>query len=662
MLPQRTLRSRKARAGSLQHVALAALIAVLGSLGFAVAVAAPAAADNWSPVSPGDFPDPDVICVPAACGAGATYYSFATQNFAPASQTINIQELTSSNGVNWSSVPGVPDALPTLGSWAKPGDTWAPSVTYNSTNSDFVMYYTATEKQTPGDQCIGVATSSSPGGPYDTNPYPTPIVCQDGTGWSAPTIDTGSTGPPSVGGSIDPDIFIDSSGNPYLLWKNDGNRVGAADTIWSVPLQSSYLLPASSTPTPLLTNAQSSWESSVIEGPYMYETVTPGSPPTDTYYLFFAGNDVNSNAYALGWASCSGPVGPCADRTTSSGPILSTGPGMSGPGGPTVFSLPPASGHATGQLVLALAAWQGTTVGYMNCGIRPMYEADLSFASSGSPPAPILSDPNPDGPAAVGATCPPPPPQPPPGYWQVASDGGVFTFGAAQFYGSTGAIKLNKPVVGMAATPDGKGYWLVASDGGIFAYGDAQFYGSTGSMVLNKPIMGMIPTIDGGGYWLIARDGGVFAFGDAPFYGSTGGTAPPYPMTAAAPGYLSGGYWMVDANGQVFNFGDAPPEGSPASAPDAYTISGIAPTHDDHGYWLSSWNGNVANFGDAANLGSMLGTSLNSPIIGITATHDGAGYWLQGSDGGIFTFGDAPFLGSMGGRHLNAPMVGITSI
>ena len=46
----------------------------------------------------------------------------------------------------------------------------------------------------------------------------------------------------------------------------------------------------------------------------------------------------------------------------------------------------------------------------------------------------------------------------------------------------------------MAATPDGKGYWLVASDGGIFSYGDAQFYGSTGSITLNKPVVGMAAT------------------------------------------------------------------------------------------------------------------------------------------------------------------------
>ena len=42
----------------------------------------------------------------------------------------------------------------------------------------------------------------------------------------------------------------------------------------------------------------------------------------------------------------------------------------------------------------------------------------------------------------------------------------------------------------MAATPDGRGYWLVASDGGIFAFGDAGFYGSTGDLTLNRPIVG----------------------------------------------------------------------------------------------------------------------------------------------------------------------------
>ena len=76
------------------------------------------------------------------------------------------------------------------------------------------------------------------------------------------------------------------------------------------------------------------------------------------------------------------------------------------------------------------------------------------------------------------------------GYWLVARDGGIFAFGDARFLGSTGNIRLNQPVVGMARTPSGGGYWLVASDGGIFAF-NAPFFGSTGSIRLNQPIVGM---------------------------------------------------------------------------------------------------------------------------------------------------------------------------
>jgi hypothetical protein len=77
------------------------------------------------------------------------------------------------------------------------------------------------------------------------------------------------------------------------------------------------------------------------------------------------------------------------------------------------------------------------------------------------------------------------------GYRLTATNGGVFDFGTAIFYGSTGAIPLNKPVVGMASTRDGQGYWLVASDGGVFTFGDAKFYGSTGAIALTKPVVGM---------------------------------------------------------------------------------------------------------------------------------------------------------------------------
>ncbi len=74
---------------------------------------------------------------------------------------------------------------------------------------------------------------------------------------------------------------------------------------------------------------------------------------------------------------------------------------------------------------------------------------------------------------------------------------GLFNYGDAGFFGSAGGIHLNKPFVGMAATPNDKGYWLVAFDGGIFNYGNAGFFGSAGAIHLNKPIVGMAATPTG---------------------------------------------------------------------------------------------------------------------------------------------------------------------
>jgi len=631
---------RSRRTTTATFTLLAALVAAVPAVSSIEMATAPAAsAAGWGPVHAGDFPDPSVL------QWNGSYYAFATQNFAAASQTINIQESTSPDGVHWTQSNA--DALPQLPSWAEVGNTWSPSVAYDATANHFVMYYTATQAST-GDQCIGVATApaTSPLGPY-TDSSSAPAVCQNGID-VGDTVDNGN-----YGGSIDPDIFTDpSSGQSWLLWKSDGNHIALGQTsIWSVPLTSSLLPVAGANPILLLDDDQS-WQGGVIEGPDMY--FRPATGGGGTYYLFYSGGMFGTSTYGIGWATCSGPSGPCSDRTTSN-PLLTTAAGMSGPGGPDVYTLP------SGQPVTAFAAWQGSTIGYLSCGIRPMYLADLTFDTGNAPSTPSLTpDPGGGTSPAANPTCPGPPP-PPPGYWQVASDGGVFTFGAAGFYGSTGSMRLNKPVVGLAPTPDHRGYWLVASDGGVFAFGDAGFYGSTGSIVLNKPVIGMIATLDGHGYWLIASDGGVFAYGDATFYGSAGSDNLAYPVTAAAPSFLGGGYWMADANGQVLPYGNAVFEGQPAFAPGGYRITGMTGTRSSNGYWLASANGNVAGFGDAAPYGSMYGQALNGPVVGITATPDGAGYWLQGSDGGIFTFGDAPFLGSMGGLPLNAPMVGIAS-
>jgi hypothetical protein len=78
----------------------------------------------------------------------------------------------------------------------------------------------------------------------------------------------------------------------------------------------------------------------------------------------------------------------------------------------------------------------------------------------------------------------------------------------------------------MASTPSGNGYWLVARDGGIFTFGDAIFRGSTGSFRLNAPVVGMARDGTNQGYWLAGADGGVFTFGTAHFRGSAAGQVP----------------------------------------------------------------------------------------------------------------------------------------
>ena len=73
------------------------------------------------------------------------------------------------------------------------------------------------------------------------------------------------------------------------------------------------------------------------------------------------------------------------------------------------------------------------------------------------------------------------------------------------------------------STPSGRGYWVVGSDGGVFTFGDAGFYGSLGDTKLAAPITDLEPTPTGAGYWLLGADGGVFTFGDAGFYGAATG-------------------------------------------------------------------------------------------------------------------------------------------
>lgn len=223
------------------------------------------------------------------------------------------------------------------------------------------------------------------------------------------------------------------------------------------------------------------------------------------------------------------------------------------------------------------------------------------------------------------------------GGWIVGSDGSIATTGGAPCFGSLAGQSLNAPIVGIAATPDGKGYWLVASDGGVFAFGDATFYGSMGGKPLNKPIVGMAATPNGKGYWLVASDGGIFTFGDATFYGSMGGKSLNKPIVGMAADPATGGYWEVASDGGIFSF-NAPFFGSMGGKYLARPIVGMDALGNGQGYRFVASDGGVFDFGAARFLGSMGGKSLSAPVVGMAAAPDGNGYWLVGGSGAIYSY------------------------
>lgn len=241
------------------------------------------------------------------------------------------------------------------------------------------------------------------------------------------------------------------------------------------------------------------------------------------------------------------------------------------------------------------------------------------------------------------------------GYWIFASDGGVFAYGSAAFYGSMGGIPLNAPIVGAAAHPSGQGYWLFAADGGVFAYGASAFRGSMGGIPLNAPVVGGTATASGGGYWLVASDGGIFAFGDAPFHGSMGGTALNQPIVGMARFTGSGsGYWLVARDGGIFAYGAAVFHGSASAL--GVVMSAMIPAAGGAGYWIVARRerngtpsihayGAVSGF-DASPLD---GVSLADPIVAAAPSPSAAGLALLGADGGVFCLGDAAFYGSLPG-------------
>lgn len=285
-------------------------------------------------VYPFDFADPDVIHV------GSTYYAYATNSVGG-----NIQIIESTNLSHWTAAGS---ALPHLPTWASANYTWSPSVAFIGGKYD--LYY-AVDPTGSTSECISVATSASPLGPF-VDSSTAPMECQ-----------------PSLGGAIDPDAFVDASGAVFLLWKT--GAAGSAK-IWAQALDpSGTTLAAGTNPSSILAPDQA-WEGGNVEAPDLVEA-------NGRYVLFFSGNDWSSANYAIGAAQCATPLGPCSD--VSSAPLFATGAGIAGPGSESVFP------DASGDMWIAFDAWNPGSVGGSNSRGFYVRHVNLSGTPSvGGPP------------------------------------------------------------------------------------------------------------------------------------------------------------------------------------------------------------------------------------------------------------------------------------
>ncbi len=209
-------------------------------------------------------------------------------------------------------------------------------------------------------------------------------------------------------------------------------------------------------------------------------------------------------------------------------------------------------------------------------------------------------------------------PAPGGGYWLAGSDGGVFAFGSARFEGSlvSKAIHPATPVVAMAGTGV-DGYLLATAAGDVYPFGSAASAGTTVGLRLNGPIVSIAAV--GGGYYLAGSDGGVFAFGSARFEGSlvSRGIHPSSPVVAIT-ATSTGGYLLSTADGAVYAFGNAVDHGGTTALHLDGPIVGMASIGAGAGYVMAGSDGGVFAFGTLPFRGSLVSEAIH-PATPVTA-------------------------------------------
>ena len=226
------------------------------------------------------------------------------------------------------------------------------------------------------------------------------------------------------------------------------------------------------------------------------------------------------------------------------------------------------------------------------------------------------------------------------GYWQVASDGGVFSYGSAPFYGSLPGLGIHvSNIIGMARTPDDRGYWLVGSDGGVFAFGDAPYLGSLPDLGIHVSKIVGIPPPGRQGYWLVGRTAACSPSA-TPSSRIPRRQALNAPIVGIAPTRRQG--LLARRRRTAASSATATPSSAAPRRRELGTpVIGIARPPTGSGYWLAGANGGVFAFGDApfeARWAASRSTAdrRDHPSTTVSATA------LDGGDGGVFTFGDAP--------------------
>lgn len=303
---------------------LVALVTLVALAGPAAAVTGPGPTQA---VRSRSYPDPFVLRV------GATYYAYGTDG-----DLGEVQLIRSTDLVTWTEVG---DALGTAPGWAQDDDVWAPAVAQLSASS-YVLYASYVHTST-GKRCIGAATASDPEGPFRGTG--SPVVCDD-----------------ARGGVIDPSVFTSGS-TRYLLWKTEGIPGREPPKVLSQPLAADGLTRTGSPAT--LLQSEQPWEGTLIENPSM---ITLGTRA----YLFYSGNEWESASYAIGWAACQGPQGPCIappDR-----PLMTSETGIYGPGGGAVFT------DDQNKTWMAFAAWTDASKTTEATGQRSLFFRRLQFA------------------------------------------------------------------------------------------------------------------------------------------------------------------------------------------------------------------------------------------------------------------------------------------